>query len=97
MVLLVSIFGWYQWLVSLVSICGIMILLFSIIIVFNNLFFASYRLQVNSEDDVKRITGTTCEIFSVKEQGEAGINTMNIKAMARRRFQVLSLRTQLDG
>ena len=52
---------------------------------------------MNSEDDVKRIMGTTCEIYSVREEDEAGIRTISIKAMARKRFRVLSLRTQLDG
>ncbi|XP_028405727.1 protein cereblon-like [Dendronephthya gigantea] len=54
-------------------------------------------LLVNSPEDIKRITGTTCEIYSMKEENEAGISTISIKAMARKRFQVLSLRTQLDG
>ncbi|CAB4017201.1 partial [Paramuricea clavata] len=57
----------------------------------------SRGLLVNSEDDIKRITGTTCEIYSVREENQAGISTISIKTMARKRFQVLSLRTQLDG
>lgn len=41
--------------------------------------------------------GTTVEIFSRKEEVEAGITTLIIKAVGRQRFRIMSLRTQVDG
>lgn len=41
--------------------------------------------------------GTTVEIFSMKEESEAGICTLRIKAMGRQRFKIKELRRQVDG
>ncbi|XP_046852634.1 protein cereblon-like isoform X2 [Xenia sp. Carnegie-2017] len=56
-----------------------------------------HRFPVYSEDDVKRMTGTTCEVYSMREECNGGFTTIFIKAMVRKRFQVLSIKTQLDG
>lgn len=41
--------------------------------------------------------GTTAEIFSMKEESDAGINTLRIKATGRQRFRIKELRRQVDG
>lgn len=41
--------------------------------------------------------GTTVEIFSMKEENEAGICTLRIKATGRQRFKIKELRRQVDG
>ncbi|XP_015764904.1 PREDICTED: protein cereblon-like isoform X2 [Acropora digitifera] len=41
--------------------------------------------------------GTTVEIFSMKEENEAGICTLRIKATGRQRFRIKELRRQVDG
>ncbi|XP_048589139.1 protein cereblon isoform X1 [Nematostella vectensis] len=41
--------------------------------------------------------GTTVEIFSMKEEVEAGITTIRIKATGRQRFRIIDIRTQVDG
>ncbi|XP_070558131.1 protein cereblon-like isoform X2 [Ptychodera flava] len=41
--------------------------------------------------------GTTAEIFSVKEESEAGIDTMRMKATGRQRFKLIETRRQADG
>ena len=46
---------------------------------------------------MKRMTGTTCEVYSMREECNGGFTTIFIKAMVRKRFQVLSIKTQLDG
>ncbi|XP_077862766.1 protein cereblon-like [Saccoglossus kowalevskii] len=41
--------------------------------------------------------GTTAEIYSVKEESEAGIDTIRIKATGRQRFELIETRRQVDG
>ena len=41
--------------------------------------------------------GTTAEVFSVKEDMTAGIDTITVKATGRQRFSILSRRRQIDG
>ncbi|XP_077983750.1 protein cereblon-like [Glandiceps talaboti] len=41
--------------------------------------------------------GTTAEIFSVKEESEAGIDTIRVKATGRQRFELIESRRQTDG
>ncbi|KXJ24585.1 protein cereblon [Exaiptasia diaphana] len=54
-------------------------------------------VQGRSMSELQGKVGTTVEIFSRKEEVEAGITTLTIKAMGRQRFKILSLRTQVDG
>lgn len=41
--------------------------------------------------------GTTAEIFSMKEETEAGVTTLRIKAIGRQRFRIAELRRGVDG
>ncbi|KAK3699916.1 hypothetical protein QZH41_016573 [Actinostola sp. cb2023] len=54
-------------------------------------------VQGRAVSELKGKVGTTVEIFSMKEEVEAGITTMIIKATGRQRFKIVNLRTQVDG
>lgn len=41
--------------------------------------------------------GVTCEIYSVKESEEYGVDQLSIKAEGRQRFKILSKEMQMDG
>lgn len=51
----------------------------------------------SSQNQLLAAIGTTVEIFSMKEEAEAGICTLRIKAMGRQRFRIKELRRQVDG
>ena len=53
----------------------------------------------NSENETASLAdvGTTCEIFSVKEDDHYGYTTMSIIATGRQRFRIISKKMQLDG
>lgn len=63
---------------------------------FNNVSMFACRHGIN-QNQLKESIGTTVEIFSMKEEVEAGITTMIIKATGRQRFKIVDLRRQVDG
>lgn len=56
----------------------------------------SSRYGINQSQLLAAI-GTTAEIFSMKEESDAGINTLRIKATGRQRFRIKELHRQVDG
>ncbi|KAK2563374.1 Protein cereblon [Acropora cervicornis] len=55
------------------------------------------HLSTGNHNQLLAAIGTTVEIFSMKEENEAGICTLRIKATGRQRFKIKELRRQVDG
>lgn len=67
---------------------------FHIIFIFISALFCRYG---SNQSQLLAAIGTTAEIFSMKEESEAGITTLRIKATGRQRFRIKELRRQVDG
>lgn len=56
-----------------------------------------YDCKLSSGEVFVTNMGTTAEIISSKDEDEAGIGTMRLKAIGRQRFKVIESHRQLDG
>lgn len=64
----------------------------------HSFYYCCYNFRsTGNHNQLLAAIGTTVEIFSMKEENEAGICTLRIKATGRQRFRIKELRRQVDG